>query len=333
MARRPSNPSKFPIGNIIRILITLAALVWIFHFVSFEKILLTLTKTRLVFFLIGVSLFQVSVFIRTFRWKLLLKSTIPSVSYKTLLMLNYSGSFFDVFLPTGFGGDIVRTIELKGVDQNGSVIDHASIVLLDRFSGFIALFTICFTALPFALSYIPRQLALWIAIFAAGGLLTAILLISNFGVDFLANLLNRFSFTRKLGDTVQKIGSITHTSLLAAWFISLFFYLFIIGFQYSLSLALHSTLPITVFFVFTPIVSLTLLLPSIQGLGLRENTYEYLLTQVGAPEAMGVSLGLLIFAVKVITGLIGGIVYLYYTISKKKSTTPQDQHAQTPHIE
>ena len=333
MPKQQSKPSKFPIGNILRILITLAALIWIFTFVSFEKIFLTLTTTRLEFFLTGILLFQVSVFIRTIRWKLLLQSAIPSVSYRTLLMLNYSGSFFDVFLPTGFGGDIVRTIELKGVDNNGSVVDHASIVLLDRFSGFIALFTICIAALPFAISYVPRQLAIWIALIAAGGLLSAILLISNFGVDFLADFLNRFSFTRKLSATAQKIGAITKKRLLTAWFVSLFFYLFIIGFQYSLSLALHSTFPITVFFVFTPIVSLTLLLPSIQGLGLRENTYEYLLTQIGAPEAMGVSLGLLIFAVKVITGLIGGIVYLYYTISKKKNISPPNHELQNPQNE
>ena len=292
MPNQQSNKSQFQIGNILRILITLLALIWIFTFVSFEKILLTLKNTRLEFFLIAVVLFQVSVFIRTYRWKLLLKSSIPSVSYKTLLMLNYSGSFFDVFLPTGFGGDIVRTVELKGTDENTTIVDQASIVLLDRFSGFIALFTICIAALPFALSFIPRQLALWIAMIAFAGLLSAVILISNFGVNHLVNLFQKFSFTRGLGNYIQKIGSITHKSLSGAWVISLFFYLFIIGFQYSLSLALHSTLPITIFFVFTPIVSLTLLLPSIQGLGIRENTYEYLLTQVGAPEAMGVTLGL-----------------------------------------
>ncbi len=330
MVKQHPHTSKFSIGNIVRILITLAALIWIFNFVSFEKILLTLRNTQLEFFLLAVILFQLSVFIRTFRWKLLLHSSIPSASYKTLLMLNYSGSFFDVFLPTGFGGDIIRTIELKGTDENTTIIDQASIVLLDRFSGFIALFTICIAALPFAMSFIPGQLALWIAIIAVGGLLSAVMLISNFGVKHLVNLFQKFSFTRSLGNYLQKIGSITHTSLSGAWLVSLFFYLFIIGFQYSLSLALHSTFPITIFFVFTPIVSLTLLLPSIQGLGIRENTYEYLLTQAGAPEAMGVSLGLLIFAVKVITGLIGGVVYLYYTISKKKSATPQAQQSQIP---
>jgi uncharacterized membrane protein YbhN (UPF0104 family) len=142
-------------------------------------------------------------------------------------------------------------------------------------------------------------------------------LLTNIGVKSLANLLNRFSFMRSLSNYNLKIASITNKRLLGAWFVSLFFHLTIIGVHYSLSLALHSNISIVVFFVFTLIVTLTLLLPSIQGLGLRENTYEYLLSQVGAPKAMGVALGLLIFSVKIITGIIGGIVYLCYTGNKK----------------
>ena len=125
-------------------------------------------------------------------------------------------------------------------------------------------------------------------------------------------------FTQGLSEYIQRLAAITNKSLLAAWFVSLFFHVVIIGVHYCLSLALNSNLPALVFFVFTPIVSLALLLPSIQGLGVSENTYEYLLSQAGAPEAMGVTLGLLLFAVKIVTGLIGGIVYLSYTISKNK---------------
>lgn len=235
-------------------------------------------------------------------------------------MLNYSGSFFDIFLPTGFGGDIIRTVELNRTDQKTPIADHASLVLLDRFSGFIALFTICIVALPFAMSFIPQQLAVWIAIIAAAGLLTAMILISNIGVNRLVKILDQFSLTKKLSSYIIRITSITKKSLFSAWFVSLFFHVIIIGMHFSLSLALNSPVSMIVFFVFTPIVSLSLLLPSIQGLGVNENMYEYLLSQVGAPEALGVTLGLLIFAVKVITGLIGGVVYLYYTYSLKKDS-------------
>jgi len=321
MPNQPTDKTKIFFGKIIRTLITLIALFWIFKTVNFENILLTIKNTNLRYVLLASILFQISVFIRTYRWKILLQSTLPSVSYSTLLMLNYSGSFFDVFLPTGFGGDIIRTFELNKADNKTSIVDNAGIVLLDRFAGFTALFTICIAALPFAISFIPKQLAIWIATIAISGLVSATILITNVGVKSLVKLLNRFSFMQGLSTYILKIASITKKRLLNAWFVSLFFHLIIIGVHYSLSLALHSNISIIVFFVFTPVVALTLLLPSIRGLGLRENTYEYLLSQVGAPEAMGVALGLLIFSVKIITGLIGGMVYLYYTITKKKFDT------------
>jgi uncharacterized protein (TIRG00374 family) len=330
MPEYPSRATSAFIGKILRILITLAALAWVFHTVSFEKILLALKNTRLAFFLLAVILFQASDFIRTLRWKRLLQGAIPSISYRTLLMLNYSGSFFDIFLPTGFGGDIVKTIELNRADSKTPIVDHASLVILDRFSGFMALFTICIVALPFALPFIPRQLAFWIALIAIGGLLPAVILISNLGVKQLVKIFDRFTLTKKVSSYLGRMASITHQSLLATWLIALFFHLTIIGVHYSLSLALNSQVSMIVFFVFTPIVSLALLLPSIQGLGINENLYEYLLSQVGAPEAAGVTLGLLLFAVKVVTGLLGGIVYLYYIIAKKKDDDNDTEPSASP---
>ena len=321
MTNRSPNGTKIFIGKLIRILITVLGLLWIFNTVSFEKIYHSLTNTRPEFFLVAVFLFQVSVFIRTFRWKLLLQGVMPSAPYLILLTLNYSGSFFDVFLPTGFGGDFIRIVELKSGDERTSVVDHAGIVLLDRFAGLIALFTICIIALPFAISFIPGQLAVWIAIIALGGISSALVLISNFGVTTCVNLFNTFSFTRRLSSHIQRFAGISNKRLLAAWFVSLFFHVVIIAVHYCLSLALNGHLPAFIFFVFTPIVSLALLLPSIQGLGISENVYEYLLRQAGAPQALGVTLGLLLFAVKIVTGLIGGIVYFGYTIAKNKESS------------
>lgn len=312
-----ANPAKNRLGKFVRVLVTVFALVWIYSMVGIENILHAVKNARLFYFLLAVTLFQISVFIRTLRWKILLQSTVPSISYGTLLMLNYSGSFFDIFLPTGFGGDIIRTIELNRTDQKTSIADHAGLVILDRFSGFVALFSICMVALPFARPFIPVQLAAWITVIAAVGLGAALLLIFNIGVNQLVTILKRFSFTQKMVEYIHRMSSITNRNLLPAWLISLVFHLVIISMHYSLSMALNNSVSMVVFFVFTPIVSLTLLLPSIQGLGINENVYEFLLSQVGAPPASGVALGLLIFAVKGITGLVGGIVYLYYTLSRK----------------
>jgi hypothetical protein len=64
--------------------------------------------------------------------------------------------------------------------------------------------------------------------------------------------------------------------------------------------------------MFTPIVNLTLLLPTVQGLGAREEVYRRLLGSVGVPGSISVATGLGVYAVTLTTGLIGGLYYLVW---------------------
>jgi hypothetical protein len=57
-------------------------------------------------------------------------------------------------------------------------------------------------------------------------------------------------------------------------------------------------------------VSLSLLLPSVGGLGVRELTYVALFGLIGVPEERAFALGILVYAVTFATGLIGGLIYL-----------------------
>ena len=64
------------------------------------------------------------------------------------------------------------------------------------------------------------------------------------------------------------------------------------------------------YLVFVPLVSLSLLLPSVGGLGVREMTYVGLFGLVGVAEEKAFALGILVYAIHIVTGLIGGIIYL-----------------------
>ena len=64
------------------------------------------------------------------------------------------------------------------------------------------------------------------------------------------------------------------------------------------------------YLVFVPLVSLSLLVPSVGGLGVRELTYVGLFALIGVPEEQAFALGILIYAVTFVTGLIGGLIYL-----------------------
>ncbi len=91
----------------------------------------TLRQANRGWLLWGLLLISASMVLRAWRWSLLLRGLGIHVSFWRLVALYFVGSFFNTFLPSGFGGDVVRVLELtKEVD-----VDVATgTVLLDRFS-------------------------------------------------------------------------------------------------------------------------------------------------------------------------------------------------------
>ena len=59
-----------------------------------------------------------------------------------------------------------------------------------------------------------------------------------------------------------------------------------------------------------PLISISLVLPSFGGLGVRELSYVALFTQVGVTAATATAMGLLFYAVMIGAAFIGGIFYL-----------------------
>ncbi len=78
----------------------------------------------------------------------------------------------------------------------------------------------------------------------------------------------------------------------------------ILGWSLAIEVSLYH------YWVFVPLDSLSLLLPSVGGLGVRELTYVGLFGLVGVAEQKAFALGILFYAIHVATGLIGGTIYL-----------------------
>jgi uncharacterized membrane protein YbhN (UPF0104 family) len=68
--------------------------------------------------------------------------------------------------------------------------------------------------------------------------------------------------------------------------------------------------PFWIFFAFAPILSISLLVPSIGGLGVRETAHMLMYGTVGVGSAAATAMGLAQFAVQtLVPGLIGGVLY------------------------
>lgn len=309
---------------LVRILVSVSLLVWIFNRVDFSQIVTLLKQINLSLLVLGVILFQIGMFIRTFRWQLLLTSINVFLPFKILLALNYSGAFFNIFLPTGFGGDVLRVVEAGNYHKRQKE-QIASIVVLDRFGGFAAIFTLCIISLPISHGLLPGPLYGKLLLLAlVGNLITGLVFLQKpiAWVEAWIEKLPRGSYISRY---IHPLTELPQRSFAIAWLISLGLQMLIIFIHFLTSQALDATIPLRLFGVFTPIVSLTLLLPSIQGLGVRENVYGMLLSAIGYSISLGVSISLLIYSINVFTGLIGGVIYLLFGVNLALSSSRESQ--------
>ena len=90
--------------------------------------------------------------------------------------------------------------------------------------------------------------------------------------------------------------------------------------QKCLACALGLDIPWTFFLVIVPLISMAATLPfSLQGIGLREASYWYYLSQLGVPREEALALGLLASAMALALGLTGLPAFLMLRRSKAPS--------------
>jgi uncharacterized membrane protein YbhN (UPF0104 family) len=98
-------------------------------------------------------------------------------------------------------------------------------------------------------------------------------------------------------------------ALVRATAASLVFNLTLILGNYFLGVAVGINLSLWYYFLFVPIISVLLMVPSVGGLGIREGAYVFLFGQV-AGRNHAVALAFAYDLTLVLTGLIGAVIYL-----------------------
>lgn len=266
--------------------------------VNILSVVETLKKTQVSFFITGCLVYMSILFILTKRWSLFLPD---GLNYLKLLSLYFVGSFFDTFLPGLVGGDAVKAYYLYNHTGKGG--PSIAAVFMDRYVGFVAMACIALIAYAIGYSFIRETEVTWIVSVFLGGLLLASIILwkVNWGrIKFLGDLYSPLMGYKSkkgiilqgllLGLVVQCIG-ITNV--------------------YILSKSIGLNVPILYFFVFVPIIAAASAVPvSIAGLGIREAGYVILFSKAGLSSAEALSLSLLVFTVRCLVSMIGGIEYL-----------------------
>jgi uncharacterized membrane protein YbhN (UPF0104 family) len=297
--------------NLARILISIGLLAWVLTRVGLDNLLTTFATLDWRLYALALGLSTLSMGLRAYRWWILLDAVKVRVNYWRVVYLYYIGAFYNTFLPTGFGGDVMRVVEFGG---GASSAQAAGTVIVDRLTGFVMLFVLALVALPFSYHLLPTAM-LWVLIAVSGSVIVGAALL--FEGHILRRLTARFPRALSLagdawlGRTYAVITACGRKAIALALFWSLMFNLLHIGASALIGLALGLSVPVGVYFVFVPLATVALLIPiTVNGLGFRESIYLALFPQTGVsgPQATAFSLGT--YSLDLLDGLVGGVIYL-----------------------
>lgn len=300
--------------TLLKLGVTALGLFLVLRGLDFGALLGALRTVRLGWMAVGAAGIALSLVVRAYRWHIVLHGVGSSIRFGRLVELYLVGSFFNAFLPSGLGGDVVRAAEAA---QDVTPDVAAGTVLVDRLTGLLALFAMALAVLPFRPAGFPPRLAWTIGAIGGVGLLGGLALIEG---RLLRAVVGRLpgalraagnGFLDRLAATIQRCH---WRSVAAALLVSLIFNLMQIGWWVTTGRALGLRVPFGYFVLVVPIMSLAVLVPSIGGLGVRETVAPALFAGAGLAPEQAVALTLLVFALERVASLLGAPVYLWTTV-------------------
>ncbi|MCS7168319.1 MAG: lysylphosphatidylglycerol synthase transmembrane domain-containing protein [Gemmatales bacterium] len=246
--------------------------------------------------ILACGLYAVAQVLSSYRWQWLAQSLGLRVNVGRLVQLYFVGMFFNLFLPTSMGGDVVRSWLLTRL-QVGTTFGRAfASVISERLNGLVALLLLGCGASLMVADVLPAWQIGLIWGLGLGGIA---------GLGLLPVLGRRWAWFRGWAQAL----SLT-TERRTIWWraLALSFVVQALSVLQVMCVAWALNLPSSwqYLVVAVPITTVVSLVPvSVAGLGLRETSLVLLLAPAGWTTAQSMALGLGWFLMQALTSLVG----------------------------
>ncbi len=291
------NKSKSLAFLLLRLIISLGLLGYLFYRTDWEQILSLWQRVSLKYYLLAlicVVIFQTLV---AYRWKQICKIW----DFHQPFFFFWKSYLLSISLNNVFPG-IVAGDTLRGglLVKHGLNWKKASMSLLfDRGYGFLGILFILSISLPFYGSFLPSKFYYFL-FFSAYFAIFLFLLTSFTG-----------SFFLRRSEKMEIFKPLFYPYNLKPFCLGILIQTFFVLQYVFLSKSLSLTIPFRLYFVIIPVISFLSALPlSISGLGVREGTLSYFLSLLGYPISYGLVLGFLGYSLILLSALPGIILYL-----------------------
>lgn len=316
---------KKTILTIIQVLITVGILYKIFRDPQNADLPHRLITSDKLWIIAGILAYGVVEVLATWRWQILLKVQGINLAFFRVLALLMIGILFNLFMPGGTGGDVIKIFYLLKEIPAGKRAGALLAVLMDRLIGLLGLTLVTGVILLFRYQWListeVTRHRTWTALGIMG------LSIGGVAFSFLITCLGlahklpeKFPFRDKFIDL-----SIAYNEYARAWRYSISalglsvgvhigsFYVF-----YAAAHAIGQQIGMLNMYGVVPVINTITSLPiCVGGAGLREILFKDMLGSLcSVPSSEAMAISLVGFSVLIFWAIVGGVIYLFYRPSE-----------------
>lgn len=309
-------------------LLLVGGLVWgMRHSGQWDLLMARVGKVRSGWLVVSGAVFGISLLLSAWQWRMLMAIQGLSLPFGRVFGFYMIGQFFSNFLPSSWGGDVVRAYDL-GLHSREWEGGTASVVM-DRVLGFYALFVVGAVT---ALTVYAGRLGTGMTVLLAAPVL--LLPAGFYAVDITA-LAGRLQPSRRLPAVLRKflgfwrgfflsLGRYRDKGMAKVFVLALLTQCLRILMNLFVAWSLGLRLPLGFLFFAIPVVGIVTALPvSINGIGIRELTGNWLGAhflddaEAGSASAMTAffALGYLVI---VAVSLVGAFYFVAYRIERRR---------------
>ena len=320
---------KNKVSTIVRIVVSFGLLGLLFWLMRDElkEVARTIVTCRVDFMVAAIFFLVMMVVTLSLRLKIVFNGEDLDLPFGEATQLTCVGYFFNNFMPTAVGGDIVKAHYAAHFNKK-KVKSYAS-VLMDRLIGLLTILIIAGTALTFDRGrfQVPaiRPLVGLLLALGIGGFVVAT---HRSVARFLSGMFDRLKMFR-LGEKLNEIYSIVHDYrnrrdvVLKSMFMSLaaqsVFYIMVFLFF----AALGKPVSLGNIFLVMPVVIFISMLPSIGGLGVREYAIVTFFSGLAGKE-VAFAVSLLVLSGYFLISIAGGVIYMFWGFKPSAKEEEED---------
>jgi len=299
---------------LLKLLVSAGLIAYFLSRIHIERFLQTFRSANFSYIALALGVYLVAQGVSAVRWEALARPLGIKTPFKDLAQYYLIGMFFNLFAPSTVGGDVTRVYylvkdeEAHAKGRPVTTVHAAMSVLMDRAIGMVVLVWMgALALLLFPYYAVPHAIRTVTFVFALGLLLGVLLIPLLKG--FLPEDGHPLSVKLRLALRSYRLH---WRALLAAGTLSLIVHLIQAWMHTVMGRALGLELPFSFCLIVYPLVGTFSAIPiSLNGLGLREGGYIFLLAVIGIGTESAIAFGILLFLIVALDSLLGGLLFLF----------------------